>query len=90
MITVLLPAMLRVSGHDRLEVHDPVKTVAELVDAVDRWIPGFREQLDDALFNFAVNDEMLLYRARDRALQDGDVVEVIPTISGGGLRPDNP
>ena len=46
-------------------------------------IPGFREQLDDSVFNFAVNDEMLLYRARERALRDGDVVEVIPTISGG-------
>jgi molybdopterin converting factor small subunit len=35
------------------------------------------------VFNFAVNDEMLLYHARDRALKSGDVVEVIPTISGG-------
>ena len=58
-------------------------TIAELVDALDRRIPGFREQLDDSVFNFAVNDEMLLFHARERTLQDGDVVEVIPTISGG-------
>ncbi|HVL68857.1 MAG TPA: MoaD/ThiS family protein [Vicinamibacterales bacterium] len=83
MITVILPSTLRVSDSTRLEVHEPVKTVAELVDAIDRRIPGFRDQLDDSVFNFAVNDEMLLYHARDRALQDGDVVEVIPTISGG-------
>ena len=83
MISVLLPATLRVSDSDRLEVHDRVATVAELVDAIDKRIPGFREQLDDSVFNFAVNDEMLLYHARDRALRDGDVVEVIPTISGG-------
>ena len=83
MISVLLPSTLRVSDTNRIEVHEPVATVAELVDAIDRRIPGFREQLDDSVFNFAVNDEMLLYHARDRALRDGDVVEVIPTISGG-------
>ena len=83
MITVLLPATLHVNDANRLAVQEPVATVAELVDAIDRRIPGFREQLDDSVFNFAVNDEMLLFRARDRALRDGDVVEVIPTISGG-------
>ena len=83
MISVVLPSTLRVNDSNRLEVHEHVRTVAELVDAIDRRIPGFREQLDDSVFNFAVNDEMLLYGARERALQDGDVVEVIPTISGG-------
>ena len=83
MITLILPSTLRIGGSDRIQLDEPVASVAELVDAVDRRIPGFREQLDDAVFNFAVNDEMLLYRARERALQDGDVVEVIPTISGG-------
>ena len=83
MITLRLPATLRVSDSDHLELHEPVANIAELVDAIDRRVPGFREQLDDSVFNFAVNDEMLLYQARDRALKDGDVVEVIPTISGG-------
>ena len=83
MITVVLPSTLRVSDTNRLEVHEPVATIGELVDSIDRRIPGFRDQLDDSVFNFAVNDEMLLHHARDRALRDGDVVEVIPTISGG-------
>jgi molybdopterin converting factor small subunit len=83
MITVLFPSTLRVNEANRLEIQEPVATVAELVDALDRRIPGFRELLDDSVFNFAVNDEMLLFRARERTLQDGDVVEVIPTISGG-------
>jgi molybdopterin converting factor small subunit len=83
MISVLLPATLRVSDGNRLEVHEPVATIDQLVNALDRRIPGFREQLDDSVFNFAVNDEMLLIHARSRALNDGDVVEVIPTISGG-------
>jgi len=83
MISVLLPATLRVNDSDRLEVHEDVRTIAELVVALDKKIPGLREQLDDSVFNFAVNDEMLLIHARQRALNDGDVVEVIPTISGG-------
>ena len=83
MITILFPSTLRVNDANRLEIQEPVATVAALVEALDRRIPGLREQLDDSVFNFAVNDEMLLFHARERTLQDGDVVEVIPTISGG-------
>ena len=83
MITVRLPSTLGVNPSDILEVREPVANIAELIDILDRRIPGFRDQLDDSVFNFAVNEEMLLHRARDRALTDGDVVEIIPTISGG-------
>ena len=83
MITVLLPSTLRTGASDRLEVQEPVATVAELIDVLDRRIPGFGEGLDDSVFNFAVNGEMLLYHARERALTSGDVVEIVPTISGG-------
>ena len=81
MITVRLPSTLHAA--DTLEISEPVPDIAALIDILDRRIPGFRDQLDDSVFNFAVNDEMLLFRARDRTLRDGDVVEVIPTISGG-------
>lgn len=85
MITVRLPSTLRIGSDDTLTVQEPVGTIAELVDVLDRRIPGLRDQLDDSVFNFAVNDEMLLHRVRDRALRDGDTVEIIPTISGGDL-----
>lgn len=83
MLTVRLPSTLRVTASDTLEIHESVSTIADLIEVLDRRIPGFRDQLDDSVFNFAVNDEMLLYRARDRALRAGDVVEIVPTISGG-------
>ena len=83
MITVRLPSTLRVSASDSLEIHEPLATIDDLIDVLDRRIPGFREQLNDSVFNFAVNDEMLLYHARQRVLKSGDVVEIIPTISGG-------
>jgi molybdopterin converting factor small subunit len=83
MITVRLPATLRVGPTQTLTFEEPVPTVADLIDALDARIPGFKDQLDDSVFNFAVNDEMLLHHARERALVDGDIVEIIPTISGG-------
>jgi len=83
MITVVLPSTLRVGPTDTLNISEPVANLAELVDVLDRRIPGFRDQLDDSVFNFAVNDEMLLHHVRERALADGDVVEIVPTISGG-------
>lgn len=83
MITVRLPSTLRAVADDVLEVHENVPDIGALIEVLDRRIPGFRDQLADSVFNFAVNDEMLLFHARDRALRDGDVVEVIPTISGG-------
>ena len=83
MITIRLPATLRVGPSDLLTFEQPLPTIAALIDALDARIPGFRDQLDDSVFNFAVNDEMLLHHARDRRLADGDIIEIIPTISGG-------
>ncbi|MBI3264995.1 MAG: MoaD/ThiS family protein [Acidobacteria bacterium] len=83
MITVRLPSMLRAGRSDTMVVTEPVATIAELVAVLDRRIPGLRDKLEDSVFNFAVNDEMLLHRVRDRRLADGDIVELIPTISGG-------
>jgi molybdopterin converting factor small subunit len=82
-ITVRLPQTLRQGASETVSIAEPVATVADLVEALDRRLPGFGEQLSDSVFNFAVNDEMLLHRALEHELHDGDVVEVIPAISGG-------
>jgi molybdopterin converting factor small subunit len=83
MITVVLPSTLRVGPTDTLSISEPVADLAQLVEILDRRIPGFRDQLDDSVFNFAVNEEMLLHHVREHTLSDGDVVEIVPTISGG-------
>ena len=83
MITVRLPGTLRTGSEDSLRISTPVDSIATLIDVLDRRIPGLREQLDDSVFNFAVNDVLLLHGARAHPLADGDVVEIIPTISGG-------
>lgn len=83
MITVRLPAALRIAGTDTLALSEPIASIDALIDVLDVRLPGFRSQLNDALFNFAVNDELLLHHAAERALRDGDVVEIVPTLSGG-------
>jgi len=83
MLTVRLPSTLRVGASDTLQLDGAIGSIAQLIDALDAKIPGFKDQLDDSVFNFAVNDAMLLHHAREKRLADGDVVEIIPTISGG-------
>lgn len=84
MITVRLPAMLR--GEDAAEelcIEEGVANVGQLVSALERLRPDLREPLHDSLYNFAVNDALVLHGADDYPLQPGDTVEIIPTIAGG-------
>ena len=84
MITVHLPASLASeAGADTLTFTDSVPTVGDLIARLTARLPSFRALFDDALINVAVNDEMLLHGVLNRTLADGDVVELIPTISGG-------
>jgi molybdopterin converting factor small subunit len=84
-ITVFLPAMLRphAGGAEMLTITAPVSSMADLLAALDRKAPRLMQQLDDSVFNFAVNDEMLLHGVRTHPLKDGDRVEIVPAISGG-------
>lgn len=84
MITVRLPAMLRAAdAPGELRIEDGVANVGQLVSALERLRPDLREQLHDSLYNFAVNDALVLHGADDYPLQPGDTVEIIPTIAGG-------
>lgn len=83
MITVRLPSALRSGPSDTLTVSERVSSIEELVDVLELRIPGLRVQLDDSVFNFAVNDELLLHHVAEHSLNDGDIVEIVPTISGG-------
>lgn len=84
MITVRLPVMLR--GRDappELHVDASVATIGDLVSALERLCPDLGEHLRDSLYNFAVNDTLILHGADAHPLADGDIVELIPTIAGG-------
>ena len=76
MITVRLPGTLRVGPSDTLTFSEPLATVADLVEALDARIPGFKDQLDDSVFNFAVNDERLCLRHQRRFQEAQKLVAV--------------
>ena len=75
--------MLHARAGRELSFTEPLSSLAALLDALERRVPGLASELSDPIYNFAVNDEMLLHGVRTHQLRDGDVVEIIPTISGG-------
>jgi len=85
-VTVRLPPMLR-HGADTLTITEPVQTIEQLIAALGRAQPGLAAELDDTIFNFAVNDEMLIHGVGHHPIKDGDLVEIVPAISGGSFQP---
>jgi molybdopterin converting factor small subunit len=85
MIIVHLPPMLRAhaNGAEAVTIVAPVSTIGELMVALERKAPDVAAQLEDSVFNFAVNDEMLLHGVLQHPVKDGDRVEIVPAISGG-------
>ena len=64
-------------------VVEPAENIRQLVDALQRLRPDLAAHLHDSLYNFAVNDTLILHGADAHPLADGDIVEIIPTIAGG-------
>ena len=82
-VVVRFPAMLHALAGTEIVIDDPVADLAALFAALHRRIPGLSAELDDPIYNFAVNGELLLHGVAAHPLKDGDEVEIVPTISGG-------
>jgi aldehyde:ferredoxin oxidoreductase len=82
-VIVRLPAMLHARVGAEIIIDEPVHDVAALRAALERRHPDLAQDLNDPIFNVAVNDVMLLHGVRQYPLKDGDVVEIVPTIAGG-------
>jgi molybdopterin converting factor small subunit len=82
-VTVNFPAALHPLAGATMVVSEPVANVGQLLQVLDKLVPGLATELDDPLYNIAVNDELLLHGVDKRAVADGDVVEIIPTMAGG-------
>jgi len=83
LVTVNFPAALQSISGPTLVVRESVHTVGQLVEALDRLVPGLARELDDPLYNIAVNDELLLHNVDARQVKDGDVIEIVPSMAGG-------
>jgi len=82
-VTVNFPASLSHLAGQSVIVRESVSNVGQLIQALDRLAPGMAKELDDPLYNIAINQEILLHSVDARPVKDGDIVEVIPTIAGG-------
>jgi molybdopterin converting factor small subunit len=70
-------------GGGTVTLTSQLHTVEELARALRQARPDLVTRLDDSIFNFAINDEMLIHDAGSHPVRDGDVVEIVPAISGG-------
>ena len=82
-VTVNFPASLSHLAGQSVIVRESVSTIGQLIQALDRLAPGMAKELDDPLYNIAINQEILLHSVDARPVNDGDVVEIIPSIAGG-------
>ncbi|WP_457625436.1 ubiquitin-like small modifier protein 1 [Persephonella sp.] len=89
-VTVRIPTALRRVTQGQGEVQVEAKTIAELIDALEREFPGIKERLVEEngeirkFVNFFVNDEDIRFlKGKETELKDGDIVAIIPAIAGG-------
>ena len=82
-VTVNFPASLSHMAGQSVVVRESVSNVGQLIQALERLAPGMAKELDDPLYNIAINQEILLHSVDARPVNDGDVVEIIPSIAGG-------
>jgi molybdopterin converting factor small subunit len=82
-VTVNFPASLSHIAGQSVIVRESVSNIGQLIEALERLAPGMAKELDDPLYNIAVNQEIMLHSVDSRPVKDGDVVEIIPSIAGG-------
>lgn len=82
-ITVNFPDALQTLAGQTLTVTEQVSTIGQLIQALDRLKPGLARELDDPMYNIALNEEILLHGVDAHSVKDGDVIEVVPSIAGG-------
>ncbi len=82
-VTVNFPDSLHGIAGQTLTVTEAVSNIGQLIQALDRLKPGLAQELDDPMYNLALNEEILLHGVEARPVKDGDVIEVVPSIAGG-------
>jgi len=82
-LTVRLPEAVRGLAPAELVVDEPVQSVGELLRLLEARFPGLGDELDDAIYNVAVNGEVLLKDRDAQPLSSGDEVEVLTMFAGG-------
>ncbi len=64
-------------------ITEPVGTIGELSQALERAAPGLGAILKEHSFNFVVNGEMILRSDGGFRIRNGDRVELVMALAGG-------
>ncbi|OGW47998.1 MAG: molybdopterin synthase sulfur carrier subunit [Nitrospirae bacterium GWC2_57_9] len=89
MIKVRIPTPLQKLTNGKAEVECSAKTVAELVDVLDKDYPGMKDRLSEGgkirrFINIYVNEEDIRFvNKEETSLKDGDAISIVPAIAGG-------
>ena len=90
MPSVRIPTPLRKLTSDKDEVNISAANVAALIDELENQYPGLKARLCDEsgevrrFINLYVNNEDIRFlNGKETALNDDDVVSIIPAIAGG-------
>ncbi len=82
-VTVKVPKEIEALPGGGMVVTTQAKDLAGLVRALEALVPGLGKKLQDGVFTFAVNDEVVLAGLGTHPIVSGDVVEVMPIFAGG-------
>jgi len=90
MPSVRIPTPLRKLTTDKDEVNISAANIAQLIDEMESRYPGIKSRLCDEsgnvrrFINLYVNNEDIRFlKGKETALNEGDIVSIIPAIAGG-------
>ncbi len=90
MPSVRIPTPLRKLTSDKDEVTISAASIGQLIDEMESRYPGIKSRLCDEsgnvrrFINLYVNNEDIRFlNGKDTALNEGDIVSIIPAIAGG-------
>lgn len=90
-VLVKIPVPLQRLTKGKEEVEGSTGTITTLVEGLDRQYPGIAERISEngkirRFVNIYVNEEDIRFlKHEETAVNDGDVVSIVPAIAGGGL-----
>lgn len=89
-VKVLIPTPLQKFTNDQAILECDGKTIAELIEALEKTCPGIKTRLCDEhgqprrFLNLYVNSEDIRFLdGTDTPLKEGDEVSIVPAVAGG-------
>jgi molybdopterin synthase sulfur carrier subunit len=88
-IKVRIPTPLQKLTNGKSEVECSAKSIAELLDTLEKDYPGIGERLSEGgkvrrFINIYVNEEDIRFvNKEETSLKDGDTISIVPAIAGG-------